>query len=463
MKQVFIGCVYLLIILYAQISYEQSIPTKTPYDKISVVLKDISIDNDVSEGGRRGLRIKVNFEVSGLKDTDLKIVVRIQKENGEYLTSDSPSYVNSKGELEISRSIRPIYPNAVYKELPIFIPYSEINIKGISILKLNIDLNYGNNVLIKHLADKEFNFNSGVGSTNITPNPTPEITLTPIPSPKRTPISTVTPTPQTPTPRPTQSPVIIDNNSNRNLPTTPTPKVEESVTPTPLPPSKIDEIMAKMNLGNIAFVTPENLTLGKSETVYLRLGMAQTIEDLKQEIENEGIKGQINTVKGIKVDSQMQAVLTAAEDDFKVTPITPDTLPISNQTSTEWKWDIVARRGGNLKLHLILNAIVEYEDGAGKRPVTIKTFDKTFIVAVPWSENAILKFFGNNWQWLWTTLVVPISLWFWNRKRKETRRKTGIDEYKERMKEQVEKKSKAGFVKSDSERKNSTKESESAN
>jgi len=208
-----------------------------------------------------------------------------------------------------------------------------------------------------------------------------------------------------------------------------------------------------MNLGNIAFVAPDTMTLDKSETVYLKLGIAQTIKELKKEIEEQGLKGEINAVKGVKIDSQMQAILTGG-DDFKVTPITPDTLPVSNQVTTEWKWDVKAMRGGSLKLYLVLNAIVEYEDGAGKRPVTIKTFDKYYVVAVPWHENAFFKFFGNNWQWLWTTLIVPVGLWIWNRKRKKTRKVSSGKTQAEKT-ENV----RAGLVRTERKKKNSTKES----
>jgi len=305
------------------------------------------------------------------------------------------------------------------------------------------------------------------------PTPTPKLTPTPTVTPTLTPPPTLTPTlPPTPKPTPTQTPVIVTptqrptetptttSNSNTIAILTPTPTIEPPVTPTPLPPSKIDEILARMNLGNIAFVTPETMTLEKSETVYLRLGIAQTIEELKQQIQTEGIKGQVDAVKGIKIDSQMQAILTGGKNDFEITPITPDTLPVSNQTTTEWKWDVKALHGGNLKLYLSINAIVEYEDGAGKHPVTIKTFDKVYTVAVPWSENPIIKFTGNNWQWLWTTLIVPVGLWFWNRKRKETRRLSGIDEYKAEKKAQADRKAQAGFIKPENEKKNPTKESE---
>lgn len=245
------------------------------------------------------------------------------------------------------------------------------------------------------------------------PLPTATGTISRTPTPTQPPTQTPT---QPPTPTPTRTP-IPTNSSN----ITPTPSVEPSASPSPQL-AKIDEIIAKMNIGNLAFVAPEAMTLDRSETVYLKLSIAQTIEQIQEEIKQEGLKGKIDAVKGIKIDSQMQAVLNGG-DDFKVMPITPDTLPVSTQTTTEWKWDVRPLRGGNLKLYLTLNAIVEYEDGAGKRPVTIKTFDKVYIVAVPWSENTVVKFFGNNWQWLWTTLIVPVGLWVWNRKRKKPRKK----------------------------------------
>jgi len=254
----------------------------------------------------------------------------------------------------------------------------------------------------------------------ILPTPTPVKTPLPPMSPTPTPVKTPTPTP---TVKLTESPVVVNTNvANTSVNTNalnPTPTIEPS--PSTLPASKIDEIRSKMNLGNIAFVAPEAMTLEKSETVYLELGIAQTAEDLKKSIEQQGLQGQVQVTTGIKVDNQMQAILRGGED-FKITPITPETLPISNQTITQWRWDVKALRPGTLKLYLVLNAIVDVEDGSGKRPYTIQTFEKQYVIAVPWSDNAIARFVGNNWQWLWTTLLVPAALWFINRKRKKRKK-----------------------------------------
>jgi len=133
----------------------------------SAVFKSCWIDYNVTESGRKGMRIHVSFEVSGLKGVDSKLVARVQDKDGEFLASSS-SYSNGDGELETSYSIKPGYPTTEYEDADMFLPYSEINLgKGVWNLKLDIDLNYENGELIQHLAVKDFEF-TGVGGSDTT-------------------------------------------------------------------------------------------------------------------------------------------------------------------------------------------------------------------------------------------------------------------------------------------------------
>src|SRR5215213_158022 len=59
----------------------------------SAAFKSCWIDYNVTEGGRKGMRIHVNFEVTGLKGVDSKLVARVQTEDGDFLTANS-SYSN---------------------------------------------------------------------------------------------------------------------------------------------------------------------------------------------------------------------------------------------------------------------------------------------------------------------------------------------------------------------------------
>jgi hypothetical protein len=126
---------------------------------ISASVKKIRVDYDVTEGGRKGMRLHVNFEVIGLKGVDSKITARIQKESGDYLTSRSASFSNNSGQFETSFDMKPGYPTAVFEDATMFVPYNEINLrKGVWTLKLDVDLNYENGDLIQHLDFHEFEF-----------------------------------------------------------------------------------------------------------------------------------------------------------------------------------------------------------------------------------------------------------------------------------------------------------------
>jgi hypothetical protein len=130
----------------------------------SAVFKSCWLDYNVTEGGRKGMRIHVSFEVTGLKGVDAKVVARVQNEKEEFLTSNS-SYSNSEGELETSYSIKPGYPTTEYEDADMFLPYSEIKIgKGSSNLKLDIDLSYEDGELIQHMGIQEFEYTPGVGA-----------------------------------------------------------------------------------------------------------------------------------------------------------------------------------------------------------------------------------------------------------------------------------------------------------
>jgi len=124
----------------------------------SAEFKSCWVDYNVTENGRKGMRVHVNFEVTGLKGVDSKLVARVQSDNGDFLMSNS-SYSNDEGQLETSYSIKPGYPTTVYEDAEMFLPYSEIRVgQGVWALKLDIDLSYEDGELIQHLAFKNFRF-----------------------------------------------------------------------------------------------------------------------------------------------------------------------------------------------------------------------------------------------------------------------------------------------------------------
>jgi hypothetical protein len=171
-----------------------------------------------------------------------------------------------------------------------------------------------------------------------------------------------------------------------------------------------------MKIGQIAFNVPPVMALDQSYLIALNLGLSKTEEELKTDLRNQGVKGDLKS-DSIKVDTNMQAILSG--DGFTITPVTADKLPISANNITEWKWDVRPVKTGTLRLHVVINALVDLNDGAGKQPYPVRTFDQEYQIAVPWRNRFVFAFVGNNWQWLWATLVIPVAGLLWNRRRKK--------------------------------------------
>jgi len=142
---------------YKEFVYSQT-PDETETKGPSGTVKKVWVEKDVTEDGRKGVRVHVNFEVVGLKDVDSKVVARVQKPDGTYLPSNT-SYANKDGQLETSYDLKPGYATTVYEDASLFLPDGEINLlKGVWALKLDIDLNYENGKLIQHLAYENFEY-----------------------------------------------------------------------------------------------------------------------------------------------------------------------------------------------------------------------------------------------------------------------------------------------------------------
>jgi hypothetical protein len=122
-------------------------------------LNRIWIDYNVTQNGRLGMRVHVDFEVSGLKGSDIMLAVRIFGEDNEMLTSKSAAYQNESEQFEINYPLKPGFETTAYEDVSVFIPYEEIVIgKGVWNLKLDVDIEYESHELIQHLGIKEFQF-----------------------------------------------------------------------------------------------------------------------------------------------------------------------------------------------------------------------------------------------------------------------------------------------------------------
>ena len=119
----------------------------------------MSVDFNVTENGQFGMRIHVYFSALNLKDVNCKLLIRFQKSDSSYLRTDYGGYKNANGEVVVAGKLKPAYDNALYEDLQIFMPYNALDLpRGKYNLKMDVDLAYDNDDLIKHLNFYDFQY-----------------------------------------------------------------------------------------------------------------------------------------------------------------------------------------------------------------------------------------------------------------------------------------------------------------
>jgi hypothetical protein len=182
--------------------------------------------------------------------------------------------------------------------------------------------------------------------------------------------------------------------------------------PTPAPPPSADELLDQIDRfleqlpeASIAFNAPESMLAGDTTEMHLLLSPKLSVEALEDKLKGLGgdVQGDV-----IRVAPRMEAVLTG--QNFEIVAITPALQAVARNEPTEWRWEVTPKAAGSHRLHLVLNAAVE---GSSR---TLRTFDRTIQVNVTWGRQ-LSGFAQNNWQWLWTTALVPVAGWLWKRRR----------------------------------------------
>ena len=185
----------------------------------------------------------------------------------------------------------------------------------------------------------------------------------------------------------------------------------------PVPPSTsfpVDDFLAQLLPGNMAFRRPPAMLRGETKIVSLVVSQTLSIPELKETIQ---AKGDVVGGHTIKIAPMMQAHLTGGA--FEITLITAEVQPISRTETTEWKWEIRPKEFGKLRLHLAVNALVMVGDTERSR--TLRTFEETVDVNVSWTQSA-LAFLAEHVEWLVQGLgalvLVPLFGWLIKRWRK---------------------------------------------
>jgi hypothetical protein len=145
-------------------------PTKTPDDSPTPAttgtgkaeVERVWVDYDVTEGGKKGMRVHVTFTVHELKGTSSYLAIFFAKENGDKLYTNNKSYRSKDGQVAVYFTMEPKFDDTVYTDTKLFVPYEEFDLdKGKYDLQMDIDVIYENGDMFKHLQFYDFVYTQG--------------------------------------------------------------------------------------------------------------------------------------------------------------------------------------------------------------------------------------------------------------------------------------------------------------
>jgi hypothetical protein len=196
----------------------------------------------------------------------------------------------------------------------------------------------------------------------------------------------------------------------------PRPSIEPSpatTVPSKSPTPSIDDIRDKLFEGSMAFNKPDRILLETPTSINLVLSPSVHGEALIERVKGEGERKAVS----LRVGEYMEATLYG--ENFTILNGTQRKL-VSQKDVTEWKWDVTPTKPGRQRLHLVLNALVNYADG--EKPLEIKTFQEFIDVEVTYGQQLSLigAAVSSHLSWIAPGIIIPLVLWLWNRQKKKS-------------------------------------------
>lgn len=175
--------------------------------------------------------------------------------------------------------------------------------------------------------------------------------------------------------------------------------------------------------GTIAYSVPEEMQVGKSYVIKLRITKEKGKEvnktlvlgDREIPISDANVESRV-TIENIRVEKTMTAELISDDGAFKVIPQNTDKQIIEDGEYTEWGWMVTPIKSGKTYLKLIIRIKIEVDGEANYKDIVV--FDKDIEV----KANASLEvksWLAEYWQWLMTTIIIPLVIFFYKKRNKK--------------------------------------------
>ena len=168
----------------------------------------------------------------------------------------------------------------------------------------------------------------------------------------------------------------------------------------------------------IVFEVPETVKLDKSTEAKLIIDIPSD-DEVHKKIAGSNKKGEV-------IEIQRIVVAKILAPDFDVIEVINDGRQVLNSTGpTEWRWSLTPKKIGEYKVNVTMSAVIEIGSDRAERLVKVYNQEVTVFVT---PGDAAKYFFTKNWQWLWSTLILPAGLWFWRNRKKKAAKAESAEE-----------------------------------
>ena len=177
--------------------------------------------------------------------------------------------------------------------------------------------------------------------------------------------------------------------------------------------------------GIMAYSVPEEMKVGNTYNIKLRISKennkVQLIHgDRNIPINDVSVKSVV-TIESVRVEPIMSAKLISQESNFEIIPSSTEIQNIEDKGYTEWQWLIKPLKGGENFLKLVVKVRVKEDNQEFYKDITV--FDKKISV----KSNVVFtteSFISKYWQWIMTTIIIPLIIWFYKKKSEEKKVKS---------------------------------------
>lgn len=179
----------------------------------------------------------------------------------------------------------------------------------------------------------------------------------------------------------------------------------------------------KSSKGTIAYSVPNEMQVGKQYVIKLRITKERGKEvnrtlvlgDRDIPINDINIDSKV-TIENIRVEKTMTAQLISADDVFKVTPQNTEKQVVEDGEYTEWGWLVTPLKSGDSYLKLIIKIRIDADGETTYKDIVV--FDKNIKIKSN-INHGIKNWLSEYWQWLMTTIIIPLVVFFYRNKKKK--------------------------------------------